>query len=98
MRQCQACQGLVPPQLTDCPHCDALCVSPDAKKRHRFKRATQLVLGASITMTLTACYGAPPPNIQPCGDGDKDRVEQTDTDTPNPSATPCDPTPTDMPS
>ncbi|PKL74871.1 MAG: hypothetical protein CVV27_18270 [Candidatus Melainabacteria bacterium HGW-Melainabacteria-1] len=51
--------------MSHCPHCD---YKPSPRLRHRLKRSLQLVLGASVTMTLAACYGTPPPMPEPCDD------------------------------
>jgi hypothetical protein len=81
MRQCSHCEGFIPQDLSKCPNC--LRNKPSFK--HRLKRATQLVLGSSIAMTLAACYGTPPP-IQPC-DTTQD-PGTTCVGTPDPNSTP----------
>lgn len=78
MQQCSNCQGFVPPALQVCPHCQQ---QPAKNFRLGLKRALQLVLGTSVTMTLAACYGAPPPMPTPCDDN-------KDTEQPCPSPSP----------
>lgn len=83
MHQCQQCEGFIPSQLQACPNCDPM---PQGKFSRRLKRTLQLVLGASVTMTLAACYGSPP--IQElCDDGSAPPCE---TQTPTPSPSPSD--------
>lgn len=55
LEKCSACQGFVPTASNECPHCST--------KRMSRLGAVAAVIGASaISVTLMACYGAPPPN------------------------------------
>jgi len=58
MKQCRSCQGFVPPSYQQCPHCDRMIKTSAARS---WKLAANLFLGSSLTMTLSACYGTPPP-------------------------------------
>lgn len=99
MFQCDQCNGFLPAQLKACPNCGA-GLKPTLLKR--FKRASQLVLGASIALTLSACYGTPPPLPLPdCNDQSEKNKEPCAT--PSPSASPsgspaASPSPTGSPS
>lgn len=97
MHQCPHCEGFLPPQIQDhCPHCDL-----SLKKRfaHPLKRMGQLVLGAGAALTLSACYGAPPPaSFPPCDDTNQNgqTTPPQPNDTSSPSEAPCaTPSPTD---
>lgn len=92
MQQCHHCEGFLPPQnQSQCPHCDA----PIKKGLSRpLKRVGQLVLGAGAALTLSACYGAPPPSMPPCDDTKQSETQvspQSDNDTPpeTPKDAPC---------
>ncbi|MGE3725903.1 MAG: hypothetical protein AB7I41_10155 [Candidatus Sericytochromatia bacterium] len=99
MFQCDQCNGFIPTQLKTCPNCQSVLKS---SFRHRLKRASQLVLGASIAMTLSACYGTPPPLPLPdCNDLSEKSKEPCAKPSPtgSPSASPSpSPVPTGSPS
>lgn len=93
MHQCPHCEGFLPPQFThQCPHCDA---SLKKGLPRPLKRVGQLVLGAGAALTLSACYGAPPPaSMPPCDDtkqSDTQTAPQSDDGTPTetPADAPC---------
>lgn len=101
MQQCPHCEGFLPAaHQSRCPHCDARL---SAGLPRPLKRVGQLVLGAGAALTLSACYGAPPPNsLPPC-----DETETSETQTSTQEATPengeyteapCDNTPSPAPS
>ncbi len=87
MNQCQDCHGFVPAALQTCPHCEP--GRPGLSKG--LKRASQLVLGASITLTLSACYGVPPSSLEPCDDSipDQGSCQIVPSPTPTPSESPA---------
>ena len=73
MNQCEGCHGFIPVQVSMCPNCQR----KEKTSKPYFKRAIQLVLGASVTMTLAACYGTPPPMpVDPCDDDSKGETKQ----------------------
>lgn len=55
LSRCSSCGGFVPPRASSCPHCDTL-VGPGAGRVGRWLKAAG---GASVAMTLMACYGVP---------------------------------------
>lgn len=74
---CSHCRGPAPAACSVCPHCKTPKRRPRAS---RFgTRMKQFALGASASMTLTACYGAAPapPVWNPTGGtgGTSGRVE-----------------------
>jgi hypothetical protein len=91
MHQCPHCEGFLPPQRQhQCPHCDARLKKGGS---HSLKRVGQLFLGAGAALTLSACYGAPPPaSLPPCDDTQQSDTQATPGDNPNtetPVKTPC---------
>ncbi len=82
MQQCSHCEGfLTAAHASRCPHCDARLLSTGLPRP--LKRVGQLVLGAGAALTLSACYGAPPPNsLPPC-----DETETSETQTATQEAT-----------
>lgn len=89
MHQCHACPGFIPSAQSRCPQCGS-SFRPSLLQRCR--RALQLVLGASVTMTLAACYGIAPPMPLPCNDKEDGQEpcppSPTGSPTPSPSASP----------
>jgi hypothetical protein len=72
---CPICGGLRPAAHA-CPHCEAPAERPRAP---RLARTIAALVGAgAATITLMACYGAPPgyyrPQAEPCTDADHDTV------------------------
>jgi hypothetical protein len=67
---CGHCHGPMPAACSACPHCKQ--AKPRGRRPSRFgTRVKQFALGASASMTLTACYGAAPPpsSWNPTGTG-----------------------------
>jgi hypothetical protein len=67
---CKHCRGPMPAACSACPHCKR--AKPRRRRPSRFgTRIKQLALGASASMTLTACYGAAPapPSWNPTSTG-----------------------------
>ena len=60
MHQCHHCESFIPPQIQQCPNC-AQPEQQHNKAKFGLKRGMQFLMGASVMMTLAACYGAPPP-------------------------------------
>lgn len=98
MIQCPACSGFIPAAQAQCPNCEiAPCeglavesTSPSVSKR--LKRSVQWILGASLSMTLSACYGAPPPLPNTDCPPNPDGTEQPcDNATPPSDESPSDP-------
>lgn len=56
LSKCPSCAGVVPSRATVCPH----CVEPMPKKTGLGKLAIGVLGGIGASMTLMACYGAPP--------------------------------------
>lgn len=59
MTTCPACNGIAPDGAALCPHCDA----PLAAKKERSglaARALAVLSAGAASVTLMACYGAPP--------------------------------------
>lgn len=59
--QCKLCEGFIPNASSQCPN----CVIPTAPTRkikayRQVKTAATVVSAGMISMTLMACYGAPP--------------------------------------
>jgi hypothetical protein len=84
MHPCSHCEGFIPAQASQCPNCHR---APQRGLKRGLKRAFQLMLGASFTMTLAACYGAPPPMPLPPCDDTAEEVDKPCT-TPSPSPSP----------
>ena len=55
---CRVCDGFSPVGRTTCLHCDVL-LAPKGKMRPWVRNALLIVGGASLSMTLAACYGDP---------------------------------------
>lgn len=81
MQQCPHCEGFLPvAHQAHCPHCEAR-ISTGLPRP--LKRVGQLVLGAGAALTLSACYGAPPPSsLPPC-----DETSASETQSPTPQET-----------
>ena len=88
MHQCHACPGFIPNAHTNCPQCGS-GFKPSLMQR--FRRVMQILLGASVTMTLAACYGIAPPMPLPCDD-------KEDGQKPCPPSPPGSPSPNGSPS
>lgn len=78
MRQCSHCEGFVPAQTNECPHCDAkLSVEAPAPPERLFgkwgmgKKLTAAASAGAMMFTMMACYGMPPCQME---DKDKDGV------------------------
>lgn len=65
MRACHACPGFVPDHLTSCPHCGA------RPRGRALARAIAALASGAASLTLMACYGAPPV-VDGCPDVDQD--------------------------
>lgn len=63
METCSLCQGFVPNNTTQCPNCDTPLCRP---KKGLVKTLLGAISGGALSITLMACYGAPPAI---CGDG-----------------------------
>lgn len=86
MQSCPHCDGFIPAPASSCPNCQH-AFQPGRKRG--LKRAFQLMLGASFSLTLTACYGAPPPQPLPPCDESAETVDApcvTPYPSPSPSA------------
>jgi len=74
LHECPTCGGLRPAQQV-CPHCDA----PIARWPRLARNLAALVGAGAASLTLMACYGAPPGYYRPephdgCTDADHDQV------------------------
>lgn len=56
LSRCPSCAGVVPAVASACPHCEA----PLSRKSSLGKLALGVLGGLGASMTLMACYGAPP--------------------------------------
>lgn len=56
LSKCPSCSGVVPNSANTCPHCDG-ALTPRSSLG---KLALGLLGGLGASMTLMACYGAPP--------------------------------------
>lgn len=65
MHTCSSCSGLIPEQNAVCPNC---------RKESMVGLLAKTALGGLISMTLMACYGAPPPNWKDAIESDKDKT------------------------
>jgi len=80
LRICSACHGFVPPTVRACPHCGASSEAlGEPGLLDRVGRALfGIAGGASIAVTLMACYGMPcstEPECNPCDDPASDLDE-----------------------
>lgn len=105
MQQCPQCEGFLPHSMAsayaevECIHCGFGFQSPTKRHTSRaFKRVGQLVLGASAALTLSACYGAPPPaSLPPCDDTNTSEPATSADGEETPSASPTAPCATPTP-
>ena len=58
MIQCKTCAGFVPQSSSHCPNCSTEYTK--GKACRQIKTAATIVGAGMISMTLMACYGAPP--------------------------------------
>lgn len=56
MHSCESCRGFVPEALTACPNCE----TNNMAKRGIKTKASVILSVSAISLTLMACYGAPP--------------------------------------
>jgi hypothetical protein len=54
---CTHCKSFVPQSLSVCPNCDTTISKP---KSPLMRKALQIMTAASVSVTLSACYGMPP--------------------------------------
>jgi hypothetical protein len=54
MKNCTSCPGFIPHNLDKCPNCSTQAIIKNLKK------AATVVGAGMVSMTLMACYGAPP--------------------------------------
>lgn len=59
LSRCRSCQGVVPAAAAVCPHCEVSLPAASVSTRLG-KLALGLLGGMGASMTLMACYGAPP--------------------------------------
>lgn len=64
---CPRCDGFVPQSASKCPHCAAAKSSVWGTMS---RAALAVVSGSALSVTLMACYGSPPCETGPDGDGD----------------------------
>jgi hypothetical protein len=53
---CSSCQGFMPAQAYQCPHCDEVSIK---KPNRLMKNAVLALTSVSVSVTLSACYGMP---------------------------------------
>jgi hypothetical protein len=85
MFSCLSCKGFIPEELSDCPNC--LKTNNLQSAKSSLLRKAACVVGASlVSVTLMACYGAPPGYLKKLekertdNSGDKDDEDKDDED------------------
>ena len=66
MLQCEKCEGFIPNASPKCPNC-LILTGPQAKNSkvyRQVKTAATVMTAGMISMTLMACYGAPPDYLE----------------------------------
>lgn len=64
MRTCEHCNSFIPEGIDECPNCrgqqteQKTGIQKSAKKS--FRLATQVLMAGAVSVTMMACYGAPP--------------------------------------
>jgi len=83
LKTCLSCEGFLPGSTSTCPHCGAAVSVEKASSALSgiVKGMALLATGGAMAVTLMACYGLPPCDDDPDGDG---YCGSTDCDETNP--------------
>lgn len=70
MYTCRNCFGFIPDDIPRCPNCDG---KTEFKLHPKIKTGIKILSASAVSLTLMACYGAPPDTL------DKKFKEKDDT-------------------